>query len=259
VRGRAIEDGDGRDAPHVAVISRALAQRYWKDDDPIGRRITLVGLKTPITIVGVVDDVRQPLSGDPRAESVLYLSFHQVPWPFMTVVFEPTGGSAPALRALREEVTRLDPTQALGAVRPIDDLRTEWLTLPRLRTEIVAVFGLSTLVLTLAGLYARVSYAVVSRGRELAIRQAVGARPADVIRTVSGEAAAVTIAGCAIGFAALRPALSAIARFAGGLPTNSGPLLAAMAIAFACVATASAYGPARRASRANAADVLRAD
>jgi putative ABC transport system permease protein len=259
VRGRGIEGRDGREAPHVAAISRALARRYWRDEDPIGHRITLVGLQAPITIVGVVDDVRQPLSGDPRAESVLYLSFRQVPWPFMTILLEPAGAAADAVQALREEVARLDSAQALGAARPIDDIRREWLTLPRLRTEIVAMFGLSTLVLTLAGVYARVSYGVVSRRRELAIRQAIGARPADVIRAVSGETFAVTLAGLGIGVAMLPSTLSAIGRLAGGLPTRPGPLVAAIAIVFVCTATASAYGPARRASRANAAEALRAD
>jgi putative ABC transport system permease protein len=259
LRGRTIEDRDGRDAPHVAAISRALARRYWRDEDPIGHRITLVGLQTPITIMGVVEDVQQPLSGDPRAESVLYLSFRQVPWPFMTVLVEPADAPAPALQALRAEVARLDPAQALSAARPIDDIRREWLTLPRLRTQIVAIFGLSAVVVTLAGLYARVTYAVVARRRELAIRQAIGARPADVIRAVSGEALAITLAGLAIGFAVLPSTLSAIARFSGGLPTRPGPLVAAIAMLFVCTASASAYGPARRASRANAADVLRAN
>lgn len=259
VRGRAIDDRDGAGAPHVAAISRALARRYWPNEEPIGHRITLVGLPTPLTIVGVVDDARQPLSLDPRAESVLYLACRQVPWPFMTLLLDPSGTAAAAIQAVREEVVRIDPAQAIGVAKPVDEIRWEWMALPRLRTRIVTIFGVSVLVLALAGLYSRVSYAVVARRRELAIRQAIGAGPMDVMRSVAGEALIVTLAGIALGLAALPVLLSTLETIAGGVASGSAPLMAAIAGLFVLAATWSTYGPARRASRTNPADVLRAD
>ena len=259
VRGRTIDERDGANAPHVAAISRALARRYWPNEEPLGHRITLVGLPAPLTIVGVVDDARQPLSLDPRAESVLYLSYRQVPWPFMTLLLDPSSAPAAAIQAVREEVARIDPAQAVGVAKPVDEIRWEWMALPRLRTRIVTIFGVSALVLALAGLYSRVSYAVSARRRELAIRQAIGARPMEVMRSVAGEAFVVSLAGIALGLAALPFVMPSLEALAGGVPRSSALLTAAVAGLFVLAATCSAYGPARRASRANPTDVLRAD
>jgi putative ABC transport system permease protein len=130
---------------------------------------------------------------------------------------------------------------------------------PRVRTRIVTIFGVAALLLTLAGLYARVSYAATSRARELAIRQAIGARPLEVIRLVAGEALAVTLAGAAIGVALLPSTLSLLRPAVGVLPAASGSSATAVAILFVLAATCSAYGPARRAGRAHLAELLRAD
>ena len=259
LRGRAIDERDAARPPRVGVISRALARRYWANDDPIGTRITIAGDTEPITIVGVVEDVRQPLSADPRAESVLYLSYRQVPWPFMTILIEPAGAVAPALAALREEVGRLDPGQAVGVARPIDEIRREWLAQPRLRTRIVTLFGVSALFLTLVGLYARVSYSVACRTRELAIRQAIGARPGDLVRSLAGEALLVVVAGIVVGLTLLPAVNSSVQAIVSGLPPAGLSLTAAVAALFTVLAVGSAYGPARRAVRTNPADALRAE
>jgi putative ABC transport system permease protein len=259
LRGRLIDDRDQAGVPHAAVISAALARRYWRNEDPIGHRIALVGVAAPIRIVGIVDDVKQPLSADPRAESVLYLSYQQVPWSFMSILLVPAGAPAPALAAVREEVRRIDPAQAVGAARPIDEIRSEWLEQPRLRTKIMMLFGVSTLLLTLIGLYARVAYAAASRTREFAIRQALGARPTDVVRTLTYEALAVVLAGVMTGLALLPAASSSIQSIIGGVPRTGLGLAAAVTALFCIAALGSAYWPARRAGRVNPADLLRSE
>ena len=258
-RGRAIERRDDAAAPRVGAISAALARRYWPDEDPIGHRVTLFGDATPITIVGVVDDARQPLSTESRAESVLYLSYRQVPWPFMTMLIDPAGPPAAAMAALRDEVVRLDAAQAIGQARPLDEIRREWMTQPRLRSRIVAVFGGATLLLTLVGLWARVAYGVAARTRELAIRQALGARPADVIQIASREAVLVVLAGAAAGLALLPASAAGMQALIPGLPSAGWPVVLAAMAAFVVLALASAYGPARRAGRIAPAAVLRAE
>ena len=187
VRGRLIEDRDLPNAPDVAVISTALSRRYWPNEDPIGRRIVFVGSDQPVTVVGVVADVRQPLRKDPRAESVLYLSYQQLPWPFMTVMFTPAAEPGAAVAAVRQELARIDSSQAAGSVQELDEVRTEWLGQPRVQMTVVTLFGLATLLLTLVGLYARMAHSVAVRAREFAIRQALGARPADVVRRLTVE------------------------------------------------------------------------
>jgi hypothetical protein len=259
LRGRGIEVRDGPGAPRIGVISAGLARRYWTNDDPIGQRLKLVGDALPITIVGIVEDVRQPLSADPRAEAVLYVSYRQVSWPFMTVLLDPAGALAPVIAALREEVGRLDAGQAIGQARPIDELRREWLAQPRMRTRIVGLFGLSALLLTLVGLYARVSYAVATRTREFAIRQAIGARPAEVVRAITAETGRVVLVGVVVGLALQPTVMTSMQAIVSGLPPAGAWLVASVAILFALLGVGSAYAPARRAGLANPADVLRAE
>jgi len=256
VRGRLVADGDGATAPHVAVVSAALARRYWPDEDPVGRRITLVSLTEPSTIVGVVGDVRQPLSKDPRAESVLYLPYRQFPWPFMTLLVAPAGDTAPAIAAVRQEVARLDPAQAVGSVRRLDEMRSAWLVQPRLRTAVVTLFALATLLLTLVGLQASVAHGVTTRSRELAVRQALGARPVDVIRLLILEALAVVGAGLVLGLSLLPTCTGALRHLVGDVAALDPERIAAVTVLIAVGALVSTYWPARRAGRVDPARLL---
>ncbi len=258
-RGRAIEARDGRSGPRVAVISAALAHRYWRDTDPIGHRIVMAGDATPATIVGVVDDARQPLAADARAESVLYVSYRQVPWPFMTVLIVPAGTTAPALAALREEAARLDPTQALSAARPLDEIRNEWMAQPRLRSHIISLFGAAALLLTVVGLWAHVSWDVASRAREWAIRQAVGAQPHEVVLVAVREVLLVVVVGVALGVALLPVSGAAVRATIAGLPSPDSGVVVLAVVLFVGCALASAYFPARRAGRVDPALALRAE
>jgi predicted permease len=259
VRGRLIEDGDLQNAPYVAVISATLSRRYWPNENPIGRRIVLVGTDNPVTVVGVVADVRQPLSKDPRAESVLYLSYQQLPWPFMTLIFAPSEGPSAAVAAVRQEVARLDPSQAAGSIQVLDDLRTEWLGQPRLQTTVVALFGLATLFLTLVGLYAQVAHGVAVRAREFAIRQALGARPADVVRQLTVEALLVVAGGVLAGLGLLPLTTWALRSLVIDAQSLDFRLVAGVACLLGLCALASAYWPARRVGRIDPAELLKAE
>jgi putative ABC transport system permease protein len=259
VRGRLIEERDVENAPYVAVISATLSRRHWPNEDPIGRQIILVGMDTAVTVIGVVGDVRQPLSKDPRAESVLYLSYRQIPWPFMTLMVVPAGDPSAAVAAVRQEVARLDVAQATGPIEVLDDRRTEWLHQPRLQATVVTLFGAATLFLTLTGLYARVAHGVTVRAREFAIRQAVGARPADIVRQLTGEMLLVVAIGVLTGLALLPLSTQALRGLVIDAPSLDLKVAAGVACALALSAVTSTYWPARRAGRVDAAQVLRGE
>ncbi len=258
-RGRALEARDTDGAPRVGVISAALARRYWRDGDPIGHRIVVAGDPTSTTIVGVVDDARQPLATDARVESVLYVSYRQVPWPFMTVLIVPADATGAALAALREEAARLDPGQALSAARPVDEIRNEWMAQPRVRSRIISVFGAAALLLTVVGIWARVSWDVATRAREWAIRQAVGAQPHEVVLVAVREMSLVVIVGVALGMALLPVSSAAVHATIAGLPPPDSRFVFLTAVLFVGCAVASAYLPARRAGRVDPALTLRTE
>jgi putative ABC transport system permease protein len=257
VRGRLFDERDGAGMPPVCVVSEALARRYWGDVDPIGERLHVVGLERPLTIVGIVTSVRQPISTDPRAETVLYLPFAQVPWPFMTLLVTPTREPAAAIAAVTREVARIDDAIAPGAARPLEEVQTEWLRSPRLHATAVTVFGAASLILTLAGLYARMVYVAARRRREWAVRQALGATPARLRRAIAREVGAVAAAGLAAGLCAL-PALSGVVSglvYGADLLDWHRALLIATLLGAGAVLAGTA--PSRGATRLDLAKVLR--
>lgn len=257
LRGRLIDERDGPGTPDVCVISAALARRYWGDSDPLGQRLHVVGFDRPLTIVGIVSDVRQPISADPRAETVLYLPFAQVPWPFMTVMVEPSGDEAGAVAAVARELARLDDGIAPGAARPLGDLQREWLRAPHLHAAGVAVFGAVTLLLTLAGIYARMAYRVATRRREWAVRQALGATPARLRWGAVAEVATIAGAGALAGLVTLPAVASLVAGLVYGAHVLDWTRACLVGLGLCVAAVAASDGPSRRASRLELARVLR--
>lgn len=259
VRGRLFDDRDTGQAPHTVVISESLARRHWGDADPVDSTMRFVGLGAPFTVIGVVSDVRQPLSDDPRAETVLYFDYEQVPWPFMTMLLTPRGAPETAVAALRRVLADLDPDQATGPVQPLVDLQAAWTASPRAQSTLVTLFGLSTLLLTLAGIYARVSYAVTDRRRECAIRAAIGATPWRITWHLTSHVALATLVGLAAGAAMLPIVATALER-----ATVAGSIVDATTIAagvglVGLASLAACYLPARLVRVQNLAHVLKAD
>src|SRR5262249_40158797 len=127
------------------------------------------------------------------------------------------------------------------------------------QTTIVMLFGLATLLLTLVGLYARVAHSVAIRAREFAIRQALGARPVDVVRALTTDALLVVFGGVLAGLALLPLSTAAPRRRVVEPPALDAAVVATAAFLLAAGAVASAYAPARRAGRLDTAQLLKSE
>ena len=193
------------------------------------------------------------------AETVLYLSYQQVPWPFMTLIVEPRGDLATAVAGVRRALAAVDPDQATGPVRPLAAVQSEWLVQPRLQSALVTLFGASAVMLTLAGLYARVTYAVTQRARECAVRQAVGAAPAQVVWLVTSRVAAGAAAGLALGALALPAVAATVSRVVFEVALVAWPRVATVGVMMALAVWAACYLPARAMRVQNLAQVLRSE
>ena len=201
----------------------------------------------------------QPLAPDARIEALLYVPFRQVPWPFMTLLVEPRGDPAAAVRAVREEVRRLAPDQAAGEVRRLHGLRSRWLDPARSRTGLAGLFAVSATLLTLVGIYAAVARDVAARRREFAIRQALGATAARVVGSLTLHAGATTAAGALAGAALLVAVIAPLVGQSADVPAIDPATVALVALAILAVAVATAYVPARRAAQADPSQALRVE
>ena len=262
VRGRAFAATDRADAPPVVIVNQSLARLLWPGLDPVGARISFVGPSGPwLQVVGVVGDTRSN-EADAAAGPALYMPFAQKRWPWLTwltlvVRSDPAGDVTTLGSALRGFVRQLDPRLPIQRVSAVPDLYRESIARRRFATILTGAFAALALVLGMVGMYGVLSYAVMQRRREFGIRIALGARAAQVTGVVVREALVLAAVSVAVGVAASL----ALTRLLDGLLYEVSPrdpiTFVGVALLVTLVAAASAWVPARRATRIDPATTIR--
>ena len=255
-RGRGFVDTDRENAPQVAVVSEAIARRLWPGEDPIGRRMRVVGDSVWRTVVGVAGDIR--LRSLREANATVYLPYHQFNWQGY-IAIRTAGDLSTVLPAVRHAISDAAPGVGLWRARTMDQFLDAPLAQPRMSALLMSGFGLVALLLSAIGLYGVMASAVREQTRELGVRMALGASPRRLLRDVLRRAMAVSAAGAAVGLGATL----VVSRFARALLFEVGPN-DPLALAGACtlllvIALIAAYVPARLASRVDPARALQAD
>jgi putative ABC transport system permease protein len=247
--GRLLSEADGPDAPRVAVINQSLADRWWKNQSPIGHRVKMGNAESKeawMTIVGVVSDVvHDAYSREPRR--MMFLPYQQAPGLWMDVGVRTAGDALQLAPAVTAAIRSIDPEL------PISDMHTLAKSLHDQAIGLnyvevfMGIFGMLALVLASVGVYGVMSYMVSEQTRDIGIRMALGAPRGGVMRMLFLRG----LTTAALGLAAGIPLAYLLARFAQDLIygiTASDPatfvgiplaLLAAMALAI--------YIPSRRA------------
>ncbi len=257
--GRSFTDRDRANAPPVAVISRAMAQAFWPGESPIGKRIKNGGISDPIpwvTIVGVVGDVRQhdlSRNGAPT----LYVPYDQDPWTFLTVVVRTSGAPEALSGAAIAAIRRADPDQAVFNVRPMEDVVARSIGPRRANTLLLGLFAALALLLAAVGVFSVMSFGVAQRTREIGIRVAFGARPANILRLILGDGLRWALLGEASGLVAVLALRRTLEHFVFGVRATDIATLAGAAGLLLLVATAACAVPALRALRVDPLTALR--
>jgi predicted permease len=258
VRGRYFEEGDRAGSAGVVIINEMLARRFFRDENPIGKTVSVGDGATPATreIVGVVADTRHHgLAVEPVPE--IYRPFYQAYWPFLWIAVRTTGDPLQAASAVRDAVHRVDKDQPITGVMSMEQLAARSEASRRTNTALLASFAAVALMLAAMGIYGVMAFSVTRRTREIGIRIALGAGRGDVMRMVLARALAMAAVGVAIG---LGSAL-ALTRFMKGLlvdVTATDPItFVSLPLVLGAVAALAAYLPARRAARVNPTEALR--
>jgi putative ABC transport system permease protein len=259
VRGRGFLDSDREDAPHVAVVSEAVARRMWPGEDPLGKRIHAGPADTASwrTIVGVAADTHLRMLRSATPE--VYTPWRQVTyWQFEFAV-RTTGSLAAVLPALRRELRTVDPELTLWSAEPMYARLSGPLAQPKMSALLMSAFGIAALLLSALGLYGTTASTVRESTREIGIRMALGATPEGVQRRVLQQALLICGIGMVGGIAgALVGSRLLASQLYGVSPSDPIALVAACAVLIA-VAFVAAYLPAHRATRIDPARALRAD
>jgi predicted permease len=250
LRGRGFQTSDSADSPRVAVVNEHFAKHYWPNADALGKRLRLGGATgTPVEIVGVAQTVKYRETFE-NSKDFVYMPLAQHPLPRLVLLLRSIDDPLQMVKPVEEVVRSLDPNMPMLETRTYEDLyRYSAVEGPRVAVVLVGTLGLVGLLLSIAGLYGLVAYNVSRRTREIGIRMAIGARPADVLRLMMGKGLRLVAIGTSIGLAmgfAVEKLMNSMLFNAGGVDLAVYLLVVP---AMVLVTMLAAYVPARRASR----------
>jgi putative ABC transport system permease protein len=261
-QGRDFGPGDLPNTDPSVIVNRTFVKRYLSDRDPIGTKFS-AGYPQPnpqqeVTIVGVVDDVRQK-SLDLEAEPAFYSALSQIPFRRMTMVVSTSVDDVgPIESAIRDAVRKLDPQM------PIEfELANNIVALTTSRQELgmtlMLVFGTVAVLLSAVGIYGVVAYATAQRRSELATRLALGSTPLGVFWLVMRHGGLLALVGTAIGLATAYLTGRIVSSQLYAIRASDPIMLTAAIVIVASIAAFATMIPAWRASRLSPSHVLRPD
>jgi putative ABC transport system permease protein len=262
ISGREFTTSDRRDSDPVVVVNRAMAEKMWPDEDPVGRRIKLPPPNRPwMTVVGVAPDLKQ-FEVTEAARPVMFVPFTQGAYPPLatsTFVVRTRGDSRALLPSLRRSIAQIDAELPIAGIRTIDDLIGQATAEPRFAALLVSGFAIAASLLAAIGLAGLTLWLATQRRREMGVRIALGATRSRIVGEVLRDGILVVAIGSAAGIVAAL----ALTRLMRGMLYDVSPLdpltfIASPLALMAAVGLACAI-PALRASRVDPRAALDAE
>ncbi|HLW80812.1 MAG TPA: ABC transporter permease [Candidatus Acidoferrales bacterium] len=261
IRGRLFNAQDGPDSPNVAVITQTLAREKWRHQSPIGQQIffgNMDGITKPLTIVGVVGDIRAEGLEQPPSP-VIFVDYRQrgfgensSPAIILRAASSPSA-IVPSVRAIFRQLNPNIPVEFTTFAEVLGG----WTAQKRFLMLLAGVFAGAALLLAAVGIYGLVANSVVQRTQEIGIRMALGAQRSDVLRLVVGEAARLAVMGLLIGIALSFAATQLISSLLYGVKATDPLTFVIVAVILSAVALLASYIPARCAMRLDPMIALR--
>ena len=257
LRGRDFTAQDLENAPFVAIISESIAREVFAGEDPIGRRVQC-GLDSlePMTIVGIVGDIRDSPADAPGGELFMPLAQHPSRAGLVHAVIRTEVTPAAVIPAIASRVRDVD-AEISTKFETMESMTAGVLATPRFRTWLVGTFAAFALALAVAGIYGLMAYLTAQRAPELGIRLALGAGRASVLGLVVGMATRLAGVGIAVGLVASLASRRVMESLATGVEGFDYVTYGVVAIIVLGVTAGAALVPAWRASRIEPLAVLR--
>jgi predicted permease len=260
-RGRFFNEQDDIRRPSVVLVDEYMANQLWPGQDPIGKRIHIVELKSDDpwqTVIGVVGRVKQDsLDSDPRI--AFYLSHTQFPSRAMTVALHSSRDPTGLVSSVRKELRTLDPDLPMYYVRTMRERVDESLARRRFSMSLLCVFAGVALVLATIGIYGVNAYLVSQNTREIGIRVALGATERNILGMVVRHGMTLALSGVAIGLTGAFWLTRLIRSLLFGIAAFDPFTFVGVSLLLALVGLLASYIPARRAARIDPMVSLRCD
>jgi predicted permease len=262
VEGRAFTPDDRAGSPRVLVITEAMAKRFFPNEEPIGRRLT-IGWgrgddRLEGEIVGVVADVKdRSLAADVVPQ--IWAPYDQWPVSGVRVVIHTRGNPRSVVTDATRIVHELDPGLAVAQVMTLDGIVAESVAVPRFYMMLLTVFAFLAIVLSAIGIYGVIAYLVGQRAREIGVRMALGASRAAIVSMVVREGTGLALVGLAIGTVGALALSRLLGALLFGISPHDPVTYLIVGAALVVAATAACWVPARRAARYSPALAMRSE
>jgi predicted permease len=262
LRGRYFIQQDGPSSPLVAIIDESMARRYWKGEDPIGKRIKGQDRRGHnddwVTVIGVVRDIRT--HGLERAATPhVYEWYRQTDNPTPDIVVRATGNPGAIASESRSVVRSEAPTAILSSVTTVQQQLLQQLAPRRFQTFLLGIFSLLALALATIGIYGLIHYSVVQRTQEIGIRMALGAQRVDILLVVIKQGLLLAGIGLGIGLMLDWVSTRLLSRLLYGVAPSDPVTLSTVSLLLIGAALLASLIPALRAVRVDPMQTLRSE
>jgi predicted permease len=266
LRGRLLTPQDNEKAPKVIVVDEAFARRFFRGQDPIGKRLNLGLFETQPQIVGIVGHVKQWGLGatEHNLDSELYLPLDQVPDQFQPLIAKGLSVVARARTApeglsavLRDATTQFDSQAVIFDFIPMPQIVSDSIAAQRFFMTLLGIFAGLALLLSAIGIYGVISYFVGQRTHEVGVRMALGAQRGDVLRLILGQGTKMALIGVGIGLIAAIALTRLMTSMLFGVSATDPLTFAGVALMLTGIASLACYVPAQRATKVDPMVALR--
>jgi putative ABC transport system permease protein len=261
VGGQVFSTDDGPQAAPVVVVNESMVNRYWSNQDPLGKRIKIgnADSKSPWFVVkGVVKDSAQ-LALDQETRPEVYFALGQMAGRYrrMNLAVRTSVDPKSTLVAIQSAIREVDKDQPVYQIQTMDEMIGDTVGTRRFALMILISFAVLALVLAVSGIYGVISYSVTQRTQEIGIRMALGARGTDVLRLVLGQFMRLTVVGVALGLVAAYALTRLMSSLLFGVTATDITTFVLVPISLGLVALVACLIPARRATRVDPLVALR--
>jgi putative ABC transport system permease protein len=256
IKGRLFDDHDQPNTPAVVIVNQTMAQKFWPNQDPIGKQVKSVQDGSVATIIGVVGDAKQFLL-DETQQPQMYGAYSQQPGYFATVVIRTTVEPLSLSEQVRQALWKVDADQPMWKIRTVEFLVNRSVADRQFLLALMGLFALLAMILTMIGLYGVISYLVKQRTQEIGIRLALGAQMRDILQMVLKQGMVLVFTGVALGLATAWLSTRLISRLLYQVSATDPATFTAISAFLIAVALLACYLPARRATKVDPLVALR--
>ena len=258
VQGRLFDERDRKGEPETVIVDEALAERFWPNENPLGKRIQRGGSDSWRTVVGVISDAKQ-YSSEKEPPIAVYYPFLQVAARNMYLVIRTTSDPLQMSASITREIQTIDPELPVFDVNSMEQRLHESLARRRFSMILLSVFAVFALFLAAIGIYGVMAYSVNQRTHEIGIRMALGAQRKNIIQLVIRQAVTLVSLGLATGLAGAFALTRVMASLLFGVSATDRFTFVIVSVVLGGTALLASFIPARRATKVDPMIALRCE